>query len=40
MGLSIVKSIVEHHGGQITVHSKLGHGSIFMVWFPLGGEKA
>ncbi len=34
LGLSIVKSIVEKSGGQISVSSKLGHGSCFSLSFP------
>lgn len=39
LGLSLVKEIVESHGGTITVTSKLGQGSIFTIKFPLPGEK-
>lgn len=31
LGLSVVKSIVELHGGTITVRSKLGHGTEFRI---------
>jgi signal transduction histidine kinase len=34
LGLSIVKGIVEAHGGRVTVHSKLGSGSTFVVALP------
>jgi len=34
IGLVIVKSIVEQHGGMITVESKLGEGSVFTVEIP------
>ena len=34
IGLTIVKSIVEAHGGQIDVHSELGQGSQFCVTMP------
>ena len=33
LGLAIVKSIVDVHGGQLTVWSQLGTGSIFTVKF-------
>lgn len=34
LGLSIVKNLVELHGGNIRVDSKLGEGSDFIIWFP------
>jgi signal transduction histidine kinase/CheY-like chemotaxis protein len=34
LGLAIVQSIVENHGGQITVQSKPGEGTIFFVSLP------
>ena len=34
IGLSIVKQIVENHGGQITCDSKEGQGSTFAVMVP------
>ena len=35
VGLTIAKSIVEAHGGVITVLSKLGVGSEFMIQLPV-----
>ena len=35
LGLSIVKQIVNAHGGEITVDSKVGKGSVFTVRIPV-----
>jgi PAS domain S-box-containing protein len=35
LGLSISKQIVEHYGGKISVESKVGQGSTFLVILPL-----
>lgn len=35
VGLSIVKQLIEAHGGRIWVDSDLGHGSIFSVLLPV-----
>ena len=39
-GLSGAYSIVDRHGGEITVQSEPGKGAVFTVWLPLGTEAA
>jgi signal transduction histidine kinase len=34
IGLSLVRAIVEAHGGRVTVGSEIGRGSTFIVWLP------
>jgi len=34
LGLSIAKRIIENHGGNITVESKLDKGTAFSIWLP------
>jgi signal transduction histidine kinase len=34
LGLSIAKSLIELYGGAITLRSRVGHGSSFIVAFP------
>jgi len=34
LGLSIVRNTVERAGGQVTVESELGKGSVFTLIFP------
>lgn len=40
LGLTIVKMIVEAHGGVVDVESKIGEGSLFSVILPLKDEMA
>jgi signal transduction histidine kinase len=40
LGLTIVKTIVEAHGGKVTVHSREGQGSIFSFSLPKHSPKA
>ena len=36
LGLSIVRHVTENHGGEVSVTSELGQGSIFEVRLPTG----
>ena len=38
LGLSIVKKIIEMHGGKVSAESEPGHGAIFTVYLPLTEE--
>jgi signal transduction histidine kinase len=35
LGLSIVRHVIEAHGGEVTVRSEVGKGSAFTLWLPL-----
>jgi signal transduction histidine kinase len=39
IGLSIVKHVVEAHGGQVVVRSDVGQGSRFTIELPLGTQE-
>jgi len=39
LGLAIVEEIVQQHGGQITLHSKPGEGTTFLIWLPQCNEE-
>jgi signal transduction histidine kinase len=34
LGLAIVRQITESHDGRVTIHSTMGAGSTFVLWFP------
>ena len=38
LGLSLVKAIVEAHGGRVTVESAANQGSQFVIWLPQAGR--
>jgi signal transduction histidine kinase len=40
LGLALVRSIVERHGGQVRVESALNHGSTFYIQLPLPNDEA
>jgi signal transduction histidine kinase len=40
LGLSIVRSIVEAHGGHVTVTSSPGKGSLFTVHLPIAQDSS
>jgi signal transduction histidine kinase len=35
LGLTLVKQVLEGHGGRVSVNSAVGAGSTFTLWFPL-----
>jgi two-component system phosphate regulon sensor histidine kinase PhoR len=36
LGLSLVKHVMDLHGGKIDVQSDVGNGSVFKLFFPSG----
>ncbi len=36
LGLAVVQSIVERHGGKVSFESDVGKGSLFHIWLPIG----
>jgi PAS domain S-box-containing protein len=40
LGLSIVHSVIRNHSGNITVESRLGVGTTFIIYLPASAEKA
>ena len=39
LGLAIVRQAVERLGGRVVVQSKVGAGTVFHVWLPVGSEE-
>ncbi|MGW0823963.1 sensor histidine kinase [Streptomyces sp. NPDC002845] len=39
LGLAIVRQIVESHGGQVRLFSRVGEGSTFVLWLPAPGAE-
>jgi len=37
--MSIVKEIMDLHGGRIDIVSQLGQGTTLTLWFPVGAVK-
>ncbi len=40
LGMSVVKQIVEQHGGNIAVESEIGEGTTITLWLPINGVTA
>ncbi len=36
LGLAVVQSIVQRHGGEVSFESDVGKGSLFHIWLPIG----
>ena len=39
LGLSLVRAIVQAHGGRIELESQVGRGTTFRIWLPLHERK-
>jgi signal transduction histidine kinase len=39
LGLAIVHSIIDEHGGRITVSSEMGNGTTFRIDLPIDGMR-
>lgn len=39
VGLALTKELVQLHGGEIVLESKIGHGATFSVFLPISGEE-
>jgi signal transduction histidine kinase len=40
LGLTIVRTIVDSHGGRVSVEARRGGGSVFTVWLPVAADLA
>lgn len=37
LGLALVRSVVQRHGGRVALRSRVGEGTSASLWLPLGG---